>query len=137
MKAKGKENFLEFIDIYNLEDNINSEIDSAENELNETSLIFSSISIPDDIKNEFSNINIQNSPVKIALGGEINMVLTRMMDRMPSREVECIIKMFYDSYSLTEVANYFKISVPRAHQLKSQAINKLKKSRGLKRYLLM
>ena len=65
------------------------------------------------------------------------MVLTRIMDRMPSREVECIIKMFYDSYNLTEVANYFKISVPRAHQLRSQAIKKLKKSRGLKRYLEM
>ena len=133
MKAN-KENSLEFIDIYNLENNIN---DDNENEFEKTTLIFSNINISDDIKKEFSNISIQNSPIRIALGGEINMVLTRMMDRMPSREVECIIKMFYDSYSLTEVANYFKISVPRAHQLKSQAINKLKKSKGLKKYLEM
>ena len=133
MKAN-KENSLEFIDIYNLENNIN---DDNENEFEKTTLIFSNINISDDIKKEFSNISIQNSPIRIALGGEINMVLTRMMDRMPSREVECIIKMFYDSYSLTEVANYFKISVPRAHQLKSQAINKLKKSKGLKKYLML
>lgn len=131
-----KENSLEFIDIYNLEDNINDDSD-YDNEINKTTLVFSDINISDDIKKQFSNISIQNSPIRIALGGEINMVLTRIMDRMPSREVECIIKMFYDSYNLTEVANYFKISVPRAHQLRSQAIKKLKKSIGLKKYLEM
>lgn len=125
-------NSFEFLDIYNLEDNLN-----FDNESDETMIVFSGIDIPDDIKKQFSKISIENTPVKIAIGGEINMVLTRIMDRMPSREVECIIKMFYDSYSLTEVAKYFKISIPRAYQLKSQAINRLRKSRGLKKYLLL
>ena len=83
--AKIKYNENEFLNINDLEDSLNEQ-----DEIQETQIFCSSINIPEIKPNDFSSLKNTENPVFIAMGKEFNMVLSRVIDRMPAREAECL-----------------------------------------------
>ncbi len=119
----------QFLDINNLELKMDEEDQ-------ETLILSTDIEIPNEIKKDFSSLKNNESPIMIVVNDEFNMILSRAIDRMPIREVECITMSLYDSVSLTELAKHFGVSLARAHQLKKQALNRLKMHKGFTCYIL-
>ena len=80
---KSKSPAKEFIDINSLELKMDEDIQ-------ETMIYSSNIDMSDEHKKDFSSLKNNQNPIMVVVGNEFNMILSRAIDRMPAREVECI-----------------------------------------------
>ena len=121
-----------FIDIDLLENKMNEQDD-----FQETQIFCSSINIPEISQSDLLSIKNSENPVFVAMGNEMNMILSRVIDRMPAREAEVLAMTLYGGNpTLSQMAKHFKVSISRMYQLKKQTIKDLRKHKGLKNYLL-
>jgi RNA polymerase sigma factor for flagellar operon FliA len=60
-------------------------------------------------------------------------LLRDLVARLPERERLIIERLFWDGDNLTSIAKDLRVSIPRVHQLKEQAIARLREWMGKER----